>query len=37
MGMPLDLAEAETDVSRKAAAYRMPSENGVSRATFWAT
>lgn len=26
MGMPLDLAEAETDISRKAAAYRMPSE-----------
>lgn len=26
MGVPLELAEAETDISRKAAAYRMPGE-----------
>jgi pyruvate dehydrogenase E1 component alpha subunit len=26
MGMPLELAEAETDISRKAAAYRVPAE-----------
>ena len=26
MGMPLELAEAETEISRKAAAYRMPGE-----------
>jgi TPP-dependent pyruvate/acetoin dehydrogenase alpha subunit len=26
MGMPLELAEAETDIFRKAQAYRMPSE-----------
>jgi len=27
MGMPLELAEAETEISRKAAAYRMPGES----------